>query len=125
MEIIKNINNNFAVTKDKNGNTVIIRGKGVGFGSVPREADKSKIERSYYDVDENLFSLINGIPEDIVAISTKIIDYARMTLENPISSSIVFTLADHINFAIERFKKNMDVKEILNKFTEISVELGN
>ncbi len=110
MKIIKNINNNFAVAKDKNGNTVIIRGKGIGFGSIPREADKSKIERSYYDVDENLFSLINGIPEDIVLISTKIIDYARMVLDNPINSSIVFTLADHINFAIERFKKNMDIK---------------
>lgn len=114
MEIIKNINNNFAVAKDKKGNTVIIRGKGIGFGSVPREVerevDKSKIERSYYDVDENLLSLINSIPEDIISISTKIIDYARMVIDNPISSSIVFTLADHINFAIKRFKKNMDIK---------------
>lgn len=110
MEIIKNINNNFAVAKDKKGNTVIIRGKGVGFGSVPRQADKSKIERSYYDVDENLFSLISNIPEDIIMISTKIVDHARMVIDNPISSSIVFTLADHINFAIERFKKNMDIK---------------
>ena len=110
MEIIKNINNNFAVAKDKKGNTVIIRGKGIGFGSVPREADKSKIERSYYAVDENLLFLINSIPEDIISISTKIIDYARMVIDNPISSSIVFTLADHIDFAIKRFKKNMYIK---------------
>ena len=110
MQIIKNINNNFAVAVDKKGNTLVIRGKGVGFGQVPREADKKLIERSYYDVDENYISMINEIPDDIIQISTRIIDQARMTLENPINSNIVFTLADHINFSIERYRKNMNIK---------------
>ena len=33
-----------------------------------------------------------------------------MKIENQINSNIVFTLADHINFAIERFKKNLDIR---------------
>lgn len=109
MKIVKNINNNFAVAIDKNGNTLVIRGKGIGFGSIPRMVEKSKIERSYYDVDENYFLAISGIPEDIITISTKIVDKARMVIDNPINSTVVFSLADHIAFAIKRHKEKLNV----------------
>lgn len=109
MKIVKNINNNFAVAIDKSGNTLVIRGKGIGFGSVPRMVEKSKIERSYYDVDEKYFLAISGIPEDIITISTKIIDKARMVIDSPINSTVVFSLADHIAFAIKRHKEKLNV----------------
>ncbi len=110
MKIIKNINNNFALATDKKGNTLIVRGKGIGFGAVPREADKKLIERSYYDVEEQYISMISSLPDEVIMIATQIVDRARMVLNNPISSNIVFTLADHISFALERYKKNMNIK---------------
>lgn len=111
MQIIKNINNNFAIAVDGAGNQLIVSGKGIGFGSVPRTIeDITVINRSYYDVDEAYVSMIHDIPEEIIEISSVIIDKARMTLDNPISSNIVFTLADHINFCIQRYKKNMNIK---------------
>ena len=111
MQIIKNINNNFAIAIDGAGNRLIISGKGIGFGSVPRDLeDITRINRSYYDVDEAYISMINEIPEEIIDISNRIIDKARMVIDNPISSNIVFTLADHINFAIQRYKENMNIK---------------
>lgn len=111
MQIIKNINNNFAIAIDGAGNRLIISGKGIGFGSVPRNLeDITRINRSYYDVDEAYISMINEIPEEIIDISNRIIDKARMVIDNPISSNIVFTLADHINFSIQRYKKKMNIK---------------
>lgn len=111
MQIIKNINNNFAIAIDNSGNKLIVSGKGIGFGKVPRKIeDITKIDRSYYDVDDVYVSMINNIPEEIIAISNKIIDQARLLINNPISSNIVFTLADHIQFCIQRYEKNMDVK---------------
>ena len=111
MQIIKNINNNFAIAIDGAGNRLIISGKGIGFGSVPRDLkDITRINRSYYDVDEVYISMINEIPEEIIDISNRIIDKARMVIDNPISSNIVFTLADHINFSIQRYKKKMNIK---------------
>ena len=111
MKIIKNINNNFAVAIDGAGNQLIISGKGVGFGSVPRVVeDITVINRSYYDVDEAYILMIKEIPEEVIDISSKIIDKARMMIDNPISSNIVFTLADHIHFCIQRYKKNMNIK---------------
>lgn len=111
MRIIKNINNNFAIAIDGAGNQLIVSGKGIGFGEVPRELeDITIINRSYYDVDESYVSMINEIPEEIINISSKIVDKAREEINNPLSSNIVFTLADHLNFAIERMKKRMSVK---------------
>lgn len=111
MQIIKNINNNFAIAIDGAGNRLIVSGKGIGFGSVPRTLDDiTRINRSYYDVDEAYISMINEIPEEIIDISNRIVDKARMVIDNPISSNIVFTLADHINFSIQRYKKKMNIK---------------
>ena len=111
MQIIKNINNNFAIAIDGAGNRLIVSGKGIGFGGVPRTLDDiTRINRSYYDIDEAYISMINEIPEEIIDISNRIVDKARMVIDNPISSNIVFTLADHINFSIQRYKKKMNIK---------------
>lgn len=111
MKIIKNINNNYALAVDSAGKQLIVSGKGIGFGPVPREVqDITVINRSFYDIDESYISMINDIPEPIIEISTEIIDKARETLENPINSTIIFTLADHINFSIQRYQKKMNIK---------------
>ncbi len=111
MKIIKHINNNYAIAIDKNGNQLIVSGKGIGFGQIPRELeDISKVNRSYYDIDEIWISMINNLPENIIEISSLIVDKARTLIDNPLSSNIVFSLADHINFSIERYEKNMDIK---------------
>lgn len=111
MKIIKNINNNFAIALDGNENRLIVSGKGIGFGSVPREiTDLTIINRSFYDVDEIYISMINDIPEDIIRISSCIVDKAREKIDKSISSNIVFTLADHLNFCIRRHQKNMNIK---------------
>ncbi len=111
MKIIKNINNNYAVAVDGDGNQLIVSGKGIGFGPVPRIIkDITVINRSYYDIDEMYITMINDLPEDIIEISTKIIDKTRNVIDNPMSSNIIFTLADHIHFSIQRYEKHINVK---------------
>lgn len=110
MKVIKNINNNVSLCLDSNQHEVVAFGKGIGFTKPPYEIDLSKVERTFYDVDELYLNMIKDIPREMIDISTKVIDYARMKIENPISSNVIFTLADHINFTIERYRKNMDLK---------------
>lgn len=70
MKIIKNINNNFAIAVDSQGNQLVVSGRGIGFGEVPREIkDITIINRSYYDVDPQYIAMINDIPETIVNLS--------------------------------------------------------
>lgn len=111
MKILKNINNNFALAQDSKGNMLIVSGKGIGFGAVPREVkDITMINRSFYNVDEVYISMINELPEEIIWISNKIIERANQVLDKPISNNIIFTLADHIKFSINRHQKHMNMK---------------
>ncbi len=110
MKVIKNINNNFALAVDDDGNILVVRGKGIGFGNVGRKINIADVERSYYDVNEQCAKIINNISEEIIDVATLIVDKARQQLNTPIDSGIIFTLADHINFAIQRFQKNIEMK---------------
>ena len=111
MKLIKHINNNFAVAEDSVGNKVIVQGKGIGFGDLPRELKNfNGVVRTYYNVDEAYVRMINHIPSDVITISGKIVDKVVNTINCKMSANIIFTLADHISFSIERYKKNMHVK---------------
>lgn len=111
MQVIKKINNNVAVCFDNDGHELVAFGKGIGFPKMPYVLnDLSKIWRTYYGINPVYLNLINEIPETIIVLSAKIVDTAKTKIKNEINSNIVFTLADHINFAVERYKKNMDIK---------------
>ena len=83
-------------------------GTGIGFPAVPYElTDLSSIQRTYYDIDPMYLSLLNEIPDDIFVLSTEIVNLYRNRVNGTVSSNTVFTLADHINFALERQRKNI------------------
>ncbi|MDQ0361417.1 PRD domain-containing protein [Breznakia pachnodae] len=114
MEVIKKINNNVAVCIDDNGRELIAFGRGIGFGEMPYELDDlNLIDRTYYGVDSQYFGLLNELPENIFDVTMRIVEYARSKITCELSPNILFTLADHINFAIERYKKNIMIKSPL------------
>ena len=110
MKAIKRINNNVALCEAKDGKEFIARGKGIGFHEFPYELNIKDVEKTYYDVDPAYVSMIDSIPEDIFDLCSDVIDFSSIILDNPLSANVVFTLADHINFAIERNRKNMNIK---------------
>lgn len=111
MKVIKKINNNVAVCLDNDGYELIAFGRGIGFPKTPYElTDLKEVWRTYYGIQSSYLGLLNEIPEEIVHLSIKIVDKAKLMIQNEINSNIVITLADHINFAIDRYHKNMDVK---------------
>ncbi|MCF0107107.1 MAG: PRD domain-containing protein, partial [Holdemanella sp.] len=108
MKVIRKINNNAAVCLDGNNNEIVVIGRGVGFPAIPYDlTDLSKIERTYYMIDPNYVNMLNYIPEDIFRVSTYLVDEYRQKNKIDISSNIIFTLADHIDFTIKRLKQNM------------------
>ncbi len=108
MRMLKKINNNYAVAKDSTGKTVIVSGSGIGFGSFPSELnDLSKIERTYYNIDDRFVRLIEKLPSDVIECSEKIVNYAESKLGLKLNPNLVFSLADHINFSIERIKQGI------------------
>lgn len=107
MRVEKKINNNVAVCTDGNGQELIALGRGIGFPKTSYElTDLSKIDMTFYRVSSQTVQMLTTISEDVIMVSSKIVQLAQTKLQNQFSTNVVFSLADHISFAIERIKKN-------------------
>ncbi len=128
MKVMQKINNNVALCLDSRGNEVVAFGKGIGFPKTPYDVELNRIQRTYWGIDKSYLSMIKDIPPEILDISDEIVNFAREKLENSISSNIVFTLADHITFAIQRQKENIKVKlpivQDIRYLFETEMEIG-
>lgn len=129
MKLIKKINNNFALAEDSNGEIIIVNGKGVGFLKMPCEiTDLDVISRTFYSTDLRIHKLIKDLPEEILTVSENIFDIARKRLGQTMNENFIFTLADHIHFAIQRVEKGIRfgmgvVYEIQSQYPE-EYEIG-
>lgn len=102
MKVIKNINNNVSLCLDSKGREVIAFGKGIGFIKAPYEIPLSKVERTFYSKHDMDSDAIKDIPISIMNASIRIVDEVERTLNITLMSTAALTLADHINFAIQR-----------------------
>lgn len=110
MKIVKRINHNAALAIDDNGNELVILGKGVGFPKTPYElTDLSLITRTFYDVNPRYMDMVGSLPQSVLLASADIIEQAEINLDCELNPNVTFTLADHLNFAIERMGKGVDI----------------
>ncbi|WP_279138448.1 PRD domain-containing protein [Faecalicoccus pleomorphus] len=110
MKLIKKLNNNFVLGRDSAGKIVVIEGKGIGFLKLPIENyPLDKITKTYYGMDDYQINLIERIDTSILNISKEIYLYANKILGNELNPSLLFVLADHIQFAIERIENNVEI----------------
>src|SRR5699024_1532110 len=77
---------------------------------MPKELSLAQIERTFYDVDDKYQPLLTELPSAVLDFSARIVDIARNELSYQLNPNTVFTLADHINFAMERARKHIRVK---------------
>lgn len=111
MKVIKKINNNVALCIDDNGNELIAFGKGIGFPATPYILkDLSTVSRTYYGINPEYIGLFREIPKAVLDTAGRIVDYAMTKIHSELNPNVIIILADHINFALERYKKNMNVK---------------
>ena len=118
MLIEKVINNNIVSAFDETGKELVVMGRGLGFGVRPGQpVDEKKIEKVFRiksrDTADQLKELLAGMPLERVKISTDIISFAKSNLNLKLNQSIYVTLTDHINFAIERFEKGINLQNAL------------
>ena len=107
MKVIKNINNNIAHCIDSKGREVVAFGKGIGFYKSGEEIPLNAINRTFYNIKDSDYGIIRSIPTVIINTAIYIIDYISDELSLDFPSSSAITLADHLQFAIERKDKNI------------------
>ena len=114
MRIPKKINNNVALATDDSGKELVVFGKGIGFPPCPYElSDGAAVQRAFYNIDSRLLETIATIREDVLEASSRIVDGARSKLGSKLNPNLPFTLADHLQFALDRARKGIKVDNLL------------
>lgn len=119
MRIKKVINNNILCVIDKQGNEMIVTGKGIGFKRKTGEfIDPSLVEKTYRmeskAEQKKLRELATQIPLEHLKLTQELIDYIKSQISQPLNESLLITLADHISFAIQRKEQGIEFKNPLS-----------
>lgn len=115
MKVIKKLNNNVVLALNENNEEIIVVGKGLGFQKTPYELkDESLIEKIYVVPQNTRASdILDSIPTEIIEVTEKIISIGSRVLNKELNSVIFLTLCDHINFAVQRSKDEIEIKSPL------------
>lgn len=115
MWILKKINNNCALARDDSGQDLVVFGKGIAYRRPPYELkDLSQVERTFYGVGGASVAALKDIPEDVLLLAADVIDFAGEKLDVDFNPNAPVTLADHINFAIERVRAGVVIETPLS-----------
>lgn len=111
MKVINRINNNVVLVKDGT-QKMIVTGKGLGFQVYPgNDVKEHLIEQRFVLQETNddayYMNLLKELPVETLTICEGIIIKASEMLGKPISGNLMFALADHIKFTMERMQKQM------------------
>ena len=112
MKISKVINNNVLSAFDENGQEVVLMGRGLGFkAKTGDDIDESRVQKVFC-IENSALSrqfqeMISNIPMEHMQISADIISYTKNECGMELNQSIYVALTDHINFAIERYRKGI------------------
>jgi Transcriptional antiterminator len=118
MKILKIINNNIVSSLDEKNREIIIMGKGLGFGKkLGMEVDETQVEKIFRMTSQGqtkrLEDLLSDVSLERVQLVNRIINKAKEYIHEPLQESIYITLIDHINFALERKKQNIQFQNPL------------
>lgn len=111
MKIVRILNTNAILTKDGNGEELVLLGAGIGFKHQPGDiVEEHKIEKRFVLKDKmclNRFQeLINGIPSEYIMIAEQIISLG-VAHNMKLNESIHISLADHIHTAVKDLEKGI------------------
>lgn len=116
MKILKKVNNNVVAALNNKNEEIFVVGKGLGFRKTPYilEENDSVIEKIFVAPKNiQMFELFDDLPIDCVLTCEAIVHEGAKLLNTKLQESIIFTLSDHINYAIERVLDHVEIKNPL------------
>lgn len=133
MKILKIINNNVVSALDDSGREVFVSGKGVGFGKKAGQTIIPEQECKIFVCEDGTFTsqfknLVETIDYQTIQLSEEIIEQAKLFLGKKLNQSIYITLTDHLNYALERQKSGIVIRNALmweiERFYKPEYEMG-
>ncbi|ONI47181.1 hypothetical protein AN644_01300 [Candidatus Epulonipiscium fishelsonii] len=116
MNVLKILNNNAILAVDSNTLEYIFLGNGIGFKNKANtpvvQVDNFKKYKLENDIKYN--EVVERVDVKYLEITAQILELVKQTFKE-VDTTVLLPLADHIAFAVERIKKDM---EIINPFTQ-------
>jgi len=112
--VIKKSLNSSVVLVEQNGQPMILLGKGIGYGKKPGMSIKhDSVSQVFMPVDnlyvKRMIEGIDSIEEVYFEIAQQVVRHAEKVLEAKLNPNIYLSLTDHLNFAVERWKKGINI----------------
>lgn len=112
LTVVKSLNNNIILATTEHEEELVAFGTGIGFKR--KKGDKVDIKQAtkvfQTGVNTQVSQLLEGLSAEILAVTKEIIELGEARLEKKLSPSILFTLADHLTFAIERESDDLAIE---------------
>lgn len=114
MKIKKPLNANAILVVNDDQSEFILFGKGIGYGKkVGDNVDSDNINQTFIPLKNSelkeYLTILESIPAELLELSRQVILEAEDRLGCSLNPSIYFMLSDHLNFAIERYKNDINV----------------
>lgn len=112
MKFIKNFNNNAALVTNEFGVEWVVVGNGVGFGKkIGDEIDDTKITHRFVAADktEGLLDSIANVSSETLTLTKEVVHLVETRQETTFNDYGYLALIDHIDFALQRAHKGIDV----------------
>lgn len=115
MWIKKIFNNNIILAHDEKMAERILLGRGIAFGKKENDkVDETKIDKIFIlesqELVDKFVHLVGEIPTNHLELTDKIVKEAENRLHVKFNDSIYIGLADHINYALFRFKNGEQIQ---------------
>ena len=132
VKIVRVLNTNAVVSSDQEGRELIITGAVIGFKKKKGEnLDEALADKTYYlesvDDSRRLQEVVKEISEEYLEIVSRIVKTAREE-GLKVRDSLYVTLTDHINSAVDRYRENIALKNMMKleirKFYPKEYEIG-
>lgn len=118
LRIKKIFNNNVVLVIDTKGLERILIGRGIAFRKrVGETVEKDKIEKTFVvdspNVADRFVQLIEEVPINRLEMVTVIVKATEAELERTFDGNTYIGLADHINYAVNRFRNGETIQNAL------------
>ena len=122
MKIVKVFNNNIVAAISPKLGEIIVMGSGLGFQKKPGDrVNESKIEKVYtiQQTTSPARQEILNIDPVFIELTEAILKHSAAVLNTTFNDAVFLTLADHISFAVQRYKEGTLLPNVMLSETKI------
>lgn len=112
--MIKSLNNNLVLAVDEHQEEFVLFGKGIGFRMKKGDiVDQSLVIKTFQakDREQDFSTFFAAISPEVLTACEKIIEQGEAALNKKLNASIIVSLSDHLQSAVDRFREEQVIPE--------------